>query len=465
MGDILNLAGPRGLPLLGNAHQLQPDALHINLQSWAEEFGSMYRLSIGNKQTLIVSDPDLISEALQDRPTRFRRLMALEGITKEMGLNGLFSAEGADWQRQRRVWMKALSIHQLRPFFQQLTGVTRTLQTHWQKAAESGAAIDVQKDLLRYSVDITTLFAFGENANTLQNSEGRIQNHMGLIFQMINRRLTLPIPYWRWFSLPIDHQLNKALAAVRSYIEDIIDQTRARVAADPELAEQPSNLLEALIVSRDDDGSGFTDEEIYGNTLTALLAGEDTTANSLAWMIHLLTQHPEEQARLQQACDQTLGNASLWDNLDQADQLSFIDELMAETLRVKTVTPLIFLCANEDTQLGGISVSAGTDIILNMRKGANDSAHFENPESFRPGRWDGEQKRYPSRPPMAFGGGPRMCPGRSLATMEFRSVASMLIRNFTVTATDSDAVTERMAFTMVPDNLRVQFHNRTASSS
>ncbi|MEQ9735794.1 MAG: cytochrome P450, partial [Algiphilus sp.] len=57
---------------------------------------------------------------------------------------------------------------------------------------------------------------------------------------------------------------------------------------------------------------------------------------------------------------------------------------------------------------------------------------------------------------MPFGGGPRMCPGKNLATMEVRSVASMLARNFTVEETGDSRTTERMAFTLVPDGLRVR---------
>lgn len=309
---------------------------------------------------------------------------------------------------------------------------------------------------MRYTVDVTTRFAFGVESNTLEAEGDRIQQYLAQIFQAINDRLAAPVPYWRYLKLPKDRALDRAMAVVKDYVNSIIAEARQRLAADPAREAAPQNLLEALIVARDDDGSAFTDEEILGNTLTALLAGEDTTANTLAWMIHLLCRNPIAQRQLQVRVDAALGNERLWSELQDGDALGCVDAVMIETLRLKPVAPLLFLCACEDVQIGNVAVPAGTDVLCSLRAPTRHEDRYPDAARFLPDRWLGQQKKFATQAPMPFGGGPRMCPGKNLATMEVRSVASMLARNFTVEETGDSRTTERMAFTLVPDGLRVR---------
>lgn len=458
--QLRDLPGPRGLPLLGNASQIRLGRMHLILEQWGKKYGWPYRIALGNQKAVVIADPALITEALRERPHRFRRFASLQAVAEELGVIGLFSAEGETWKRHRRAWMKALSVHHVKPFFEQLSQVTARLQRRWEAAADAGTIIDVQGDLMRYTVDVTTQFAFGVDTNTLEQDGDPIQRHLAQFFYMLNRRLSAPFPYWRWFKLPVDRRLDKSVAVVREFVDGTIAQARQRLADDPARAEQPANLLEALIVARDEDGSAFTDEEIFGNTLTALLAGEDTTANTLSWMIHLLSRHPEEQRTLQQSVDEVLGGAAMWSQPEESDRLQYIDAVMCETLRLKPVAPLIFMCAIEDTILGGIDLPAGTNLIMTMRTAAMDESRYAQAADFKPQRWLEHMRRFATEPPMPFGGGPRMCPGRGLAQMEIKSVTSMLARNFDIEPVDAEAVGESHSFTLMPTNLRVRLHRR-----
>lgn len=454
------LPGPPGLPLLGNALQVRPSSLHRTLEQWADRYDCPYRFRLGNQRGMVINQPELINEALHDRPQRFRRFAALEAMAEELGIHGLFSSEGQNWQRHRRAWMQALSVHHVKPFFHQLGEITTRLQRRWERAADEGAIIDIQADLMRYTVDVTTLFAFGTAANTLEQGDGAIQQHLSQVFASLNRRLAAPFPYWRWFKLPADRRLDRAMVEVREFADQAIAAARQRIVDDPTLAEQPSNLLEGLIVARDEDGSTFSDEEIIGNALTALLAGEDTTANTLAWMIHFLSLSPQQQTDLQQAVDAALGEAPMWRDLDAAGSLKSIDDFMSETLRLKPVAPMIFLCAVEDTVIGDVAIQRGTNLILALRHATRYPGEFTEPQTFDPQRWQSSKRPFALRPPNPFGGGPRMCPGRSLAQMEIKSVISMLLRNFDVEAVDAAAVQEWLSFTLMPRNLKVRLRPR-----
>jgi len=96
---------------------------------------------------------------------------------------------------------------------------------------------------------------------------------------------------------------------VKRAIDDFISQARARLAADPARRERPPNLLESMLVAADAADSGLGDDDVAGNVLTMLLAGEDTTANTIAWMLYLMTRHPHTLERARREVDAALPRA------------------------------------------------------------------------------------------------------------------------------------------------------------
>src|SRR6185503_7156378 len=108
--------------------------------------------------------------------------------------------------------------------------------------------------------------------------------------------------------------------------------------ADPSLRARPANLIEAMIAARDIEGSGLHDADVAGNVLTMLLAGEDTTANTLAWMIYLLSRHPGALARVREEVSRI--DAQKYEELSA---LPFVDACINETMRLKPVAPIIML--------------------------------------------------------------------------------------------------------------------------
>jgi cytochrome P450 len=105
---------------------------------------------------VVVGDHELIATALRDRPDGFRRTAKLEEVWTEMGLlGGLFGANGDTWRRQRRMVMAAFDPGHVRRHFPSLQQVAKALAARWQGAAQDGRAIDLQADLMRYTVDTT----------------------------------------------------------------------------------------------------------------------------------------------------------------------------------------------------------------------------------------------------------------------------------------------------------------------
>ncbi len=458
--SIEQLPGPRGLPLIGNLHQIQRTAFHLSLERWAEQYGSLYAFRFGRRVMAVVSDAELANAVLKARPEDFRRSSQLEEVSI-LGVStlGIFMAEGERWRRQRPVIMQSLDTGHLRQFFPTLMKVSQRLRRRWQADGADAGGRDVQADLMRFTVDVTASLAFGQDINTQEQTGEVIQQHLDKIFPTIQRRLLAPFPYWRYLRLPGDRDLVRSVHKIYAMIADFVAAARAQLAARPALREHPENLLQSLLVAAETD-AGFDAREIADNVLTMLLAGEDTTANSLAWTLYFLARHPAVQARMCTEVDAALGDRAL-ESFEQTRDLPYIDAVINEAMRLKPVAPLNVAEANRDLTIGRLRVRRGDPVAILSRAIALRETAFEQPLQFDPERWllaEGGRRAFNPRSFMPFGSGPRLCPGRSLALLEMKVVLAMIAHHFHVEAAcDLDQVTERLAFTMSPAGLRLRF--------
>jgi cytochrome P450 len=467
--QIRELPGPPGWPLLGNSLQVRPHRIHLDVEAWARQYGPLFRMRLGRQDQLVVADAELLAGVMRDRPDGWRRSPFTSRVGIEMGLpQGLFGAEGDEWRRQRRMIMASFSPGHVRAYFPALVKVSLRLRSRWLRAARAGEEIALQADLMRFTVDAIAGLAFGKDINTLEAGDDVIQRHLDKVLPAIFRRVLSFVPYWRWFKLQSDRELDVSVAVINRTILDFVAQARQRLRDEPGLRTQPRNLLEAMIVAADEPGSGLEDKHVAGNVLTMLLAGEDTTANTLAWMIHLLHGNPQALHRLQQEVRTHASDPAAY-CFDQMDRLVYLQACASETMRLKPVAPFIALQALRDTVVGDVAVPQRTQVWGVLRHGSVSERHFPRPEAFEPERWlDGvEQPLHAAakRTTMPFGSGPRMCPGRYLALLEMKMAMATLLSSFDIESVDTPLggpAEERMAFTMNPVGLRMRLRKAAA---
>ena len=101
------------------------------------------------------TDMELCQAIMRERPHRYRRYGALESVLAEIGCNGLFSAEGAAWEPQRKLIMHALCAPHIKAFYSTLKAIAERLHTSWQHAAAQGRDLEMTEELKRYTVDVT----------------------------------------------------------------------------------------------------------------------------------------------------------------------------------------------------------------------------------------------------------------------------------------------------------------------
>jgi cytochrome P450 len=460
--EIDDLPGPRGWPFIGNAHEVETARMHLVAEAWQRRYGEFFQMRIGPRRFLVISEADAIARVLRDRPDGFQRTPRLSAIADELGFAGLFTANGERWRRQRPMVMASFDPAHIKSYFPALVRVTERFARRWQRAAAEVRVIELQADLMRYTVDVTTGLAFGVDMNTLESDSEVIQQHLDKIFPAVFKRVMAVVPYWRW--LP-NFRLARHIRALERAVDGFIAAARTRLDADPKLRERPTNLIEAMIVARDNPASGLTDEDVAGNILTMLLAGEDTTANTLAWLIYLLSRNPSALARARDEVRAVLGTERLPRRYEDLAKLEYVEACIHETMRLKPVAPLIIVQAVRPTVIAGIAVPEKQLVMCLMRPAPTDERHFPNAATFEPARWlERERAAAGKRVSMPFGAGPRLCPGRYLAMLEMKMVAAMLLAGFEideVATPEGGEPREHLALTMSPVGLRLRIRGRS----
>jgi len=192
---------------------------------------------------------------------------------------------------------------------------------------------------------------------------------------------------------------------------------------DEALAER-RDILSLLLQARTDEGEAMDDKEVRDELLTLVLAGHETTANSLAWTWERLVRNPGAHERLREAVR------------GGADAEEWVEATIVESMRSRPVVPFIGRRVTVPWQLGHYGVSAGTPIGMSILLVHHREDLYPEPFAFRPERWrDRKPGTYEWIP---FGGGIRRCLGAALAMAEMRVVLEATARRLDLEAAEPE---------------------------
>lgn len=461
---IKDLKSPKGSFLLGHLPQFNVSNKHQVLERWVEETGDLFKIHFVGKAFIVSANPDINNKILRQRPESFIRFSKIDEVLREIGVYGVFNAEGETWKRHIKPIAEALNVKNVKAFYPIIFDKTKSILDKFKDYAVNRSVVDVQKEFMAFTIDITTEIAFGLKLDTINDQSNGFQEHLELIFPVINSRITAPIPIWRFFKSKKDKKLERSLKAIETIIYKSIADTKSKIAVTSEPKHKPSHFLEALLLENKEEK--FSDKDVYGNIFTLLLAGEDTTSNSLSWAIYYLVQHPEIVKKVREEAYKVYAEEDVPVNYEQLELLKYADAVAQEALRLKPTTPQMYMEANEDVVINNLSIPKGTNLILQNKVPQTQEDHFSNANAFEPERWIASKcpmhKNHSPNVMRVFGGGPRYCPGMFLAKSEMVVLISVLCKHFDFKLESNlDDIKERFDFTMYPENLKIIFNYLT----
>lgn len=436
------------------------DRFHEYLKEQYLAHGDVFRLSLGKKTAVVLGEPEMVRSILKRRPAEFRRISAMQDVFGELGIDGVFSAEGEEWRAQRRMMNQAFKTSQLTFYYPVIQEITKRLLSVLADICTTQSRIDFQALMQRFTIDVTTKLAFGYDVNSLGNSQSELQEKLSVVFPMISYRVKAPVPYWRYVKLSKDKALDNALEYIQVQAREFIAQAESNVADKGD----PSNILEAMILARDEEGISFSEDQLYANIVTLLLAGEDTAANTLSWIIHYLTENPHYQEKLYEEILEITPKVDLTDP-KSLDEFPLLAAVIQEAMRLMPVAPFLYVENINQEMISDYKIPPGTMIVLLLAQAAHNDTRFNDHEAFKPERWleiDEETKKQQVKDLMFFGGGPRLCPGMqlSLIEMKYALIAMIQTYQFSKEEEEEEETEANFAFTVMPKNLNVNVSQR-----
>lgn len=455
--SIKTLKGPKGAVVMGNLNDFEPKKFHTFLYENAKEYGDLFKIRLAHKTVVVVADPGAVLTVMKQRPERYSRAKRVRAVFEDLGIQGVFSMEGEPWRRSREIMNAAFSPRHLKAFQPTINRISSRLIRRVNTLASTGEPFCFKSLMQDYTVDITASLAFGQDINTLEEGANELQSDLAEIMPMLNLRTRSIFPYWRYIKTEYHRNFDQVQARMQERVRGFVQVAREKV-SEPDA--EPSNLLESMILAQTEQHQ-FSDDELYGNVMTLLVAGEDTTANTLAWAFHYLSQDLSMQDRAYEEIQQAkLPLETL--SYEQLDQFPYLSAIAQETMRIMPVAPLLYVEPLEDVELAGVAIPKGQLMVLLTSPTSYDDASFAAPNRFDPTRWlqlSGEQKRELNKKLMLFGGGPRICPGRLLSYAEQKTALIYLLSQFRFLPA-SQQVDDHFAFTVMPSELKVVAEKR-----
>jgi cytochrome P450 len=328
-------------------------------------------------------------------------------------------SDGDYWLRQRRLMQPAFQHQRIESMVEAMVSMTAQILDSWQ----TGEQRDIYRMMTELTLPIAARTLFGTDVT---QDLRRIRRASQIMTAHLRSRL-FSVMMLLPDSVPTPDNLRYA-AAVRD-LDRLVYRLIAERRAAPQAGED--DLLGLLLAARDAAGRGMTDRQLRDEVFTIMSASYDTTALALTWAWVLLSQYPAAAARLHAEIDTVLGGQT--PAAAAISRLSYVKQVVAETLRLYPSAWAIGREAVRNTIIGGQPISKGTTVLLSPWVLQRDPRFFDQPDVFRPERWaDGLAQRLPRFAYVPFGGGQRMCIGSGFAQLEVTLVLAAIAQRFHV---------------------------------
>lgn len=400
----------------------------------AREYGEVVFLQVEDTAVCLLSNPDAIEEVLKDRLL----FVKAEDMRMMKGLfgNGLVTSEGSFWQRQRRLIQPVFHQHRIANYGEVMVQYTQSLLETWR----DGETRDIHADMMRLTLNIVMKTIFDQDVT--DEAANHIAHALEVGLNWFEARLKAEV---MGETLPAaeDARYESAIALLDETIYSMISHRRST-------GELGGDLLSMLMQVRDaDDGSQMTDQQLRDETTTLVLAGHETTSNTLAFTWMLLAQHPEVQAKLAEELQTVLGGRA--PTSADLERLPYANMVIKESRRLYPVVTDLTREATRDCEIAGHSIPAGCTIIMSQWVMHRDPRYFDSPEVFAPERWvDDLEKRLPRGVYFPFGDGPRVCIGKSFALMEVVLLLATIAQRFQLDLVPDQTIELQPSITVRP---------------
>jgi len=396
-----------------------------------KKLGEVFRIQLVSREESIVvtSHPDHVKALFTAKPADAPSLTGESPLRPVVGPNSVLTSVGDRHMRQRKLLLPPFHGDAVKSYVDVITHAAESEVDKWR----IGESFALAPRMQAVTLDVIMAGVFGiEGRPAPGTPEERLRTGI--------RRLLGISTNPAWMLVELSNIGRDDPRGVLKLVLDWLDKLiyaaidRRRQEGD----EQRGDVLGLLLSTRDEQGNPLSDRELRDELLTLVLAGHETTANSLAWAFERLLRTPEPYARLREAVR------------DGGDGDGYVDATVYETMRVRPVIPMVARRVMKPWQLGEYRVPPETPVAASIVLLHHRPDVYPDPFAFRPERFLGRQPGTYTWIP--FGGGIRRCLGASLAMIEQQIVLRTIARRTDMVAPDPRPEHARQRnVTMIPD--------------
>ncbi|XP_067876968.1 ultra-long-chain fatty acid omega-hydroxylase-like isoform X4 [Heterodontus francisci] len=444
---------PRRSWLMGHLGMIKPDEEGmLKIAQLVSQFPLTMKTWFGPVLPLIsLFHPDYIKPVLLASAPIAPKDKLFYGFLKPWLGDGLLISKGERWARHRRLLTPAFHFDILKPYVKIFNQSTSILHDKWCRLISEGASsLEMFEHVSLMTLDSLLRCTFSYDSNCQLKSSDYIAAIYELSMLVVKRERYLPHHINFIYKLSSNGKRFERLCnLVHSYSLDVV-QRRREV-----LKEQGTetwlhskkgkvmDFLDILLLTKDEDGNGLTDEEIQSEANTFMFEGHDTTASGISWVLYNLARHPEYQDKcrdeIEQLMEENDHSEVEWDDLSR---MPFTTMCIKESLRLHPPVTTVARCCTEDIKLpDGRVIPKGNTCLLSIYGTHHNPAVWPDPEVYDPSRFDSTNAD--KRAPYAFipfSAGPRNCIGQNFALSEMKVAVALTLYRFKFTLDTSQEV-------------------------
>ena len=410
------VAGPMGSNLA--AHRDFGDVWQIHILSRSDPF-------------VVTCHPDHVKSLFKAAPHDAPSLTGESPLRPILGPNSVLTSVGERHMRQRKLLLPPFHGEAVQRYVEMITAVAERELDRW----PVGQAFSLAPRMSAVTLEVIMGGVFGITGTpTRGSSESRLRETIRRMLLASTKPVYQLIELQNVGRMEPRGILKAVLALVDRHLYSVIRARRAEGSH-----EGRHDVLSLLLQARDDEGRALTDQELRDELMSLVLAGHETTANSLAWTFERLLRTPAAYDRLREVTRSG----------DEPTAQAYVEATVHEGMRVRPVIPMIVRMAKRPWQLGDYVVAAQTPIAVSIVALHHREDVYPDPHTFRPERFvDRKPGSYTWIP---FGGGIRRCLGATLAMAEQRVVLRAIAQRTDLTAADPRPEKPRQRnVTMIP---------------
>lgn len=385
------------------------------LEQCRQRFGRSFTLKVAGNDFVFVSDRESIHRMFAARDSEAHAGKVARLLQVLVGDHSVLVLDGPEHQRQRRLLMPAFHGQRMRAYQRTMAEVAERDVASWPR----GKSFALLPHFRHVTLEIILRTVFGvEEARALEPLARTLQRLLrlgDLPFSTLwmGYLSDRPERQQKWYVQNLlrprrqaDALLYQAIRARRASLHGEIDR---------------GDVLGMLLAARDEDQSPMSDQEIRDELVTALVAGHETTAITLAWAVHAIASHPEVRARLLLELRErafVLPDGSL--DVERVNELEYLDAVIKEVLRLRPVISVVGRVLQVPMVIDGRELPPHTIVAPCVYLAHHDPEYYPDPEAFRPERFLGQTPDPDIWLP--FGGGIRRCIGAAFASVEMKVV-------------------------------------------